>query len=89
VYAHHIESPGTKAYSVAEARAMFQPFARVDVAFRLNHGDLLRGAAGARHGGALLRIARAVWPRPLLRAVAGRLGLYLLIDAEKAALTTP
>jgi len=89
VYAHHLESPGTKAYSVAEAREMFRPFARVEVAVRLNHGDLLRGAAGARHDGALLAMARTVWPRPLLRAVAGRLGLYLLIDAEKAALTTP
>jgi hypothetical protein len=68
---------------------MFRPFARVDVAIRLNHGDLLQGSAGARHGGALLAIARAVWPRPLLRVLARGHGLYLLIDAEKAALTTP
>ncbi len=31
VYHHHLESPGTKAYSVREARAMFSDFSDVDV----------------------------------------------------------
>src|SRR6266446_1211289 len=51
VYAHHLESPGTKAYSLAEARSMFSEFSQVDIRTVLNFGDLLEGAAGQRHRG--------------------------------------
>lgn len=84
IYARHLESPGTKAYSVAEARALFAPFATVRVAVRLNHGDLLMGAVGQRHRGALLAAAKALWPRPLIRALLPGHGLYLLIEARKS-----
>lgn len=41
IYAHHLESPGTKAYSVEEARRMFAPFRSADVRSQLSFGDLL------------------------------------------------
>ena len=84
IYARHLESPGTKAYSVVAARALFAPFAAVRVAVRLNHGDLLMGAVGQRHRGALLAAAKALWPRPLIRALLPGHGLYLLIQARKS-----
>jgi ubiquinone/menaquinone biosynthesis C-methylase UbiE len=83
VCAQHLESPGTKVYSPDEARALFRDFASVRVAVQLNHGDLLLGEAGQRHRGALLGIARRLWPRRLLRRLAARRGLYLLIEAVK------
>ncbi len=84
IYFHHLESPGT-AYSVVGARRIFRSagFARVGIRVQLSHGDLLQGKVGARHRGVLLSIAVALWPRALLRLVAARLGLYLLIDARK------
>jgi SAM-dependent methyltransferase len=83
IYAEHLESPGTKAYSVEEARAMFGPFREVDVRGCLSFGDLLQGEVGQRHRGALLSAVRAIWPRWLNRALLRSHGLYLLIDAVK------
>ncbi|MDA0653358.1 MAG: class I SAM-dependent methyltransferase [Proteobacteria bacterium] len=83
IYSNHLESPGTKAYSRAEAAAMFADFSKVHVAVQLNHGDLLQGEVGQRHQGRLLTIAKAVWPRWLIRSLFSGLGLYLLISAEK------
>lgn len=83
IYARYLESPGTRSYTVDEARALFGAFAEVTVAIRLNYGDLLQSQAGRRHRGPLLAIARAVWPRWLLRRVARNHGLYLLIEARR------
>src|ERR1700722_3082678 len=83
VYARHLESPGTKAYAVSEARRMFGPFKSVHIRTCLTHGDLLESAAGQRHGGALLSAARAIWPRRLLRRFARAHGLFMLISAVK------
>lgn len=83
VYAHHLERPGTKAFTVEEARAMVSGFRRVTVRSQLSFGDLLEGAVGQRHGGVLLRAAKAVWPRWWLRRAFARHGLMLLIEGEK------
>jgi ubiquinone/menaquinone biosynthesis C-methylase UbiE len=85
IYHHHLESPGTKAYSRAECEAMFRRagFSKVSVRIQLSHGDLLEGAVGARHRGALLSLVKRLWPRPFLRRIAVGWGLYLLIEAEK------
>ncbi len=63
VYARYLESPGTKAYSVREARVLCADFREVRIATVLTHGDLLESDAGQRHRGALLTLARRVWPR--------------------------
>jgi ubiquinone/menaquinone biosynthesis C-methylase UbiE len=83
VYARYLESPGTKAYPLHEARRMFANFSDVQIRTCLTHGDLLESAAGQRHGGALLSLARAIWPRRLLRRFAGSHGLFMLIRAVK------
>jgi len=83
IYANYLESPGTKAYSVAEARRLFGQFSQVDIKTVLTHGDLLASQAGQRHGGALLDWARKVWPRRLIKACFPRNGLFMLITATK------
>lgn len=81
VYARYLESPGTKAYSRADAAALF-PGASVRTWTLVTHADLLESGAGQRHGGRVLTIARAVWPRWLLRR-ANFLGLFLMIAGQK------
>lgn len=83
IYHHHLESPGTKAYTVAEARTMFDNFAAVDARSQLSFGDLLQGAVGQRHRGMLLSVARKLWPRALIKVLFKRHGLLLLIEATR------
>jgi ubiquinone/menaquinone biosynthesis C-methylase UbiE len=83
VYARYLESPGTKAYSLGEARRMFATFSCMQIRTSLTHADLLESAAGQRHFGTLLSLARAIWPRRLLRRYAGSQGLFMLITAVK------
>jgi ubiquinone/menaquinone biosynthesis C-methylase UbiE len=83
VYARYLESPGTKAYSTEQAKHMFEVFSAAQIRTVLTHGDLLESAAGQRHGGALLSLARRIWPRRLLRRFAGAHGLFMLIRAVK------
>jgi len=58
---------------------MFARFSGVQIRTCLTHADLLESAVGQRHGGAFLSLARAIWPRKLLRRYAGSHGLFLLI----------
>jgi SAM-dependent methyltransferase len=84
IYATHLESPGTKAYTESAARKLFAGFAHVNVKVVLSHGDLLSSQAGQRHEGRLLTAARLLWPRWLLSRIARRNGLFMLIEATKA-----
>jgi hypothetical protein len=84
IYSTYLESPGTKAYSVKEVVEMTTRagFRNCRTSVKLSPGDLLEGAVGQRHRGPLLRLAKAFWPRWLLR-LAPSLGLYLLIEAQR------
>jgi len=83
IYARHLESPGTKAYSAAEARKLFSRFDPVALKTVLSHGDLLSSGAGQRHGGLLLKVARLVWPRWFIRTFLYKRGLFMMIEARK------
>jgi hypothetical protein len=83
IYAQHLESPGTKAYTPGEARGMFSDFADVAVRSELCPGDLLLGAAGQRHRGLLLDAARRFYPRWAVRRFFVGWGLHLLIEARR------
>jgi SAM-dependent methyltransferase len=78
IYARYLESPGTKAYSISEAKRLFGTFSVVKIQTVLTHGDLLESAAGQRHRGAFLAIARRIWPRALLRRFGAGHGLLCL-----------
>lgn len=84
IYAKCLESPGTKAYSVAEAQDLFRQFENISIKIQLSHGDLLSSNAGQRHEGVLLNIVRLVWPRWFLRRFFSHNGLFMLIEATKA-----
>ncbi|HUR21339.1 MAG TPA: class I SAM-dependent methyltransferase [Vicinamibacterales bacterium] len=83
IYGKHLESPGTKAFSTSQARALFSAFSPVAIKVELTHGDLLTSEAGQRHRGALLTLAKAVWPRWFFRTFCPGMGLFMLIDATK------
>jgi ubiquinone/menaquinone biosynthesis C-methylase UbiE len=82
IYANHLESPGTKGYTVAEARRLVAPFGACQIRIAISFGDLLLGEVGQQHSGRGLMLAKRFWPRPLIRRLPG-LGLYLLIEAKK------
>ena len=83
----HLESPGTKAYTVDEARALLEGvgFADVSLETRLGNADLLTLAPSARYRGLGFRLATRLYPRRLVRLVGHRFGLNLLIRARKPA----
>lgn len=83
IYANYLESPGTKAYSRREARAMFRDFENVTIRTQVAHGDLLTSQAGQRHEGILLRVARRIWPRWFIRRFMKKWGLEMMIEAVK------
>lgn len=83
IYGQYLESPGTKAYTVEEARALFSKFDSVEIATVLTHGDLLTSSAGQRHQGLLLSMARKIWPRWFIRSFFPNCGLFILITARK------
>jgi SAM-dependent methyltransferase len=82
-YARYLESPGTKAYSLEEARRLFGGFSEVRVRTLLSPGDLLQGAVGHRHRSIVLTAAKALYPRWIVRRLLAHHGLYLLIEATK------
>lgn len=83
IYFNRLESPGTKAYTAEQARALFSRFRDVSIETVLTHGDMLSSGAGQRHKGALLTLARRLWPRWAIRLLFPRHGLFMLISAEK------
>jgi len=83
IYARYLESPGTKAYSHAQARVLFSAFQDVRIRSVLTHGDLLESDAGQRHKGVLLAFARLIWPRWLLRRLFRHHGLFMLVQTRK------
>jgi SAM-dependent methyltransferase len=81
IYSQYLESPGTKAYTPAEAEALVAPWLQdISTTVELTHGDLLESGAGQRHGGLALDLARLLWPRPLFRLFARKNGLFLLVS---------
>ena len=83
VYENYLESPGTKAYTVEEAKRLFSRFSDTKITTVLTHGDLLASMAGQRHNGFLLSLARAIWPRAIFKKFFPGLGLFMLIEVRK------
>ncbi len=85
IYSKYLESPGTKAYDVEEARALFVGASMVETQVVPGMGDLLHGEAGQRHRGPLLTIGKLLWPRWLIKTISKRwaFGQVLLIEVKK------
>lgn len=85
VVAAHLESPGTKIYSKAEARRMLAGagISNPAITTRLGPGDLLEMPPGSRYRGRLYTLIFRFYPRWLVRLLGDRFGLNLLIVAKK------
>ena len=83
IYDKYLESPGTKAYSVEEARQMFSQFTNVEITTILTHADLLTSEAGQRHRGKFLVLAKKIFPRAIIKRFLPRHGLFMMIKATK------
>ncbi|MFN5496117.1 MAG: class I SAM-dependent methyltransferase [bacterium] len=83
LYAKYLESPGTKAYTLSEARRLCTGFREVRIRTVLTHGDLLTSGAGQRHQGRALDIARRIWPRWFFKTFAKGRGLFMLVECVK------
>jgi len=81
----HLESPGTKTYSEAEALKVFEGFKNVQMNLVFSSGDLLLNQPSARFQGWFYRSIWKCFPRRLVRTFGHRWGLFLLITAEKPA----
>lgn len=79
----HLESPGTKAYTLAEARELMRGFTDVKIETALLAGDLLAMRPSAKYQSPLYRLLWAAWPTRLISRFGARLGLGLLISARK------
>ena len=82
-YARYLESSGTKAYSIAEARVLFAKISEVNIRTVLTHLNLLESGAGQRHCGPLLSLAPKPWPREAIQRLLPGAGLFMLIEAKK------
>lgn len=85
IYDQYLESPGTKAYTIEEARQLFTGFEIQDIHTELTHADLLTSDVGQRHRGRALDLARRFWPRRLINTFFPSHGLFLLVRARKPA----
>ena len=79
----HLESPGTKALTRAEASGLMRDFVDLKVRLVFSPGDLLINQPSARFCSGFYRLVWKLYPRFLVRRVAGRLGLFLLITGTK------
>lgn len=83
IYDHYLESPGTKAYTVNEAKQMFSQFLKVQISTTLTHADLLTSESGQWHRGKLLVLAKKLFPRAIIKMFLPGHGLFMMIKATK------
>jgi ubiquinone/menaquinone biosynthesis C-methylase UbiE len=81
----NLESPGTKAYTISEARVLLDGigFQNIHLETRLSAGDLLEIQPSKKYQSRLARLLWKFYPRWLVRAFGDRFGLELLITAKK------
>jgi hypothetical protein len=79
----HLESPGTKTYTQAEARSIMTRFEDVTIRQVFSPGDLLLNEPSARFQSRLYRLVWKLYPRGLVRKLGRRWGLFLLICGQK------
>lgn len=80
-----LESPGTKAYTLDEARSLVAEagFETIRTSAKLGPGDLLTIKPSEKYDSAVFRMIWQVYPRWLVRWLGDRYGLDLLIEAKK------
>ncbi|HST20334.1 MAG TPA: class I SAM-dependent methyltransferase [Blastocatellia bacterium] len=81
----HLESPGTKTYTVDEARQFLSKigFSGIELSKRLGPGDLLMIKPSKKYDSTFFRMIWKIYPRWLVRLIGDRYGLGLFINAGK------
>lgn len=82
----NLESPGTKAYTIGEARRLLEAVGLSDISVRakLSTGDLLTMKLSSRYDTGVYRVVQRLYPRWLVRRLGDRFGLNMLVEASKA-----
>jgi hypothetical protein len=82
----HLESPGTKAYTLEEAREFLTRigFSQVTARAKLSIGDLLTLKPSKKYDSTMYKIISHIYPRWLVRLMGDRYGLNLLINATRS-----
>lgn len=81
----HLESPGTKAYTLEEAKKLFESarFQVIEIKTSFAPGDLLNITLSKKYNGFIYKILGFIYPRWLVRFLGGRFGLEILLQARK------
>jgi ubiquinone/menaquinone biosynthesis C-methylase UbiE len=79
----HLESPGTKTYTTAEAQSLMRGFRDIEMQLVFSPGDLLLHQPSVRFQSALYRLIWSLYPRALARKLGRNWGLFLLITGTK------
>jgi ubiquinone/menaquinone biosynthesis C-methylase UbiE len=82
----HLESPGTKAYTLEEAREFLTRvgFSHVSVGAKLSLGDLLTLKPSNKYSSPIYKLIWQVYPRWFVRLIGDRYGMNLLINATRS-----
>lgn len=82
---NHLESPGTKAYSVAETRDFLHQigYKNIHLSTKLCAGDFLDIKPSKKYASPVYKIIWKLYPRWFVRLLGDRFGLNLLIRATK------
>lgn len=80
---NHLESPGTKAYTQSEVRAIMNAFKISRLESKLLGGDLLNMPASEKYQSGLHRLVFRLYPTRLVRITGHRFGFAWLIEATK------
>ncbi len=85
---HHLESPGTKAYTEPEAKALLRSagFEDIQLSAQLGPADVLSIRPSEKYQSTVFKVIWALYPRWLVRLLGNRFGLCLLIRARKPIL---
>jgi ubiquinone/menaquinone biosynthesis C-methylase UbiE len=89
VISHHLESPGTKAYTSLELSQLLAGigFKEVSLTSALGPSDLLLIELSDKYDSFIYRILKVLYPGWLVRLVGSRYGLLLLTKATKPGVT--
>ncbi len=80
-----LESPGTKVYTLAEAKELLtkRGFVNIKLTTKLGPGDLLTIKPSQKYDSNIYKLFMKIYPRWLVKLLGNKFGLYLLIDAQK------
>ncbi len=81
----HLESPGTKAYTIREMRCLLEKkgFVNVKLYTKLGFGDLLLNKPSKKYQSRFYSLIWKIYPRWLVRLFGDKYGLFLFIEAGK------